>query len=244
MVVQRLYNNTKKNEDKLKNIDFYNDMIYNILNSKNSSYTTKVKGDSRMDYVDTKIDVEKLIKTTGERIKKLRKEKNETQEALAKVLSSTQNNVSKIEQGNISLTFENMLLIAEHYQVSLDYLCTDKKGIDTLDTLNKYIKFDVSSKSAITENKDDDKSHKIPELKINEKYYKYLKEKARIPSNSSMPKEIKELWEKQIEDAFKSELIQDDKKTVTIIAVTEEIFNENYKHNEYLVNRLESSLSS
>lgn len=52
------------------------------------------------------------------------------------------------------------------------------------------------------------------------------------------------MGKKYIDDTFKRELIQDDRKTVTIIAVTEKIFDENYSHNEYLVNGLESSLSS
>lgn len=54
-------------------------------------------------------------KSVGQRIKELRKKNNETQKKLADIINSTPNSISKLENGDMGLTFENMLLIAEHF---------------------------------------------------------------------------------------------------------------------------------
>ena len=51
-------------------------------------------------------------KSVGQRIKELRKKNNETQKELADIINSTPNSISKLENGDMGLTFENMLLIA------------------------------------------------------------------------------------------------------------------------------------
>lgn len=49
-------------------------------------------------------------KSVGQRIKELRKKNNETQKKLADIINSTPNSISKLENGDMGLTFENMLL--------------------------------------------------------------------------------------------------------------------------------------
>ena len=72
-------------------------------------------------------------KSVGQRIQELRKKNKETQKELADIINSTPNSISKLENGDMGLTFDNMLLIAEHYNVSLDYLCKGEGGSNLLE---------------------------------------------------------------------------------------------------------------
>ena len=52
------------------------------------------------------------------RMKRLRKERREQQKDLAQAIGMTQAAVSDIENGRKTTTFEKLVLICEHYQVS------------------------------------------------------------------------------------------------------------------------------
>ena len=58
----------------------------------------------------------------GERLTKIRLAKNETQEALGKILGVGKTQVSQIENGTASTTIERLALICEYYHVSAEYL--------------------------------------------------------------------------------------------------------------------------
>ena len=81
------------------------------------------------------------LKTTpeeiGKRIRDLREKNGETQNNLADALHCKQNNISKMERGK-SLTSDNLIAIAEHYNVSMDYLCKGEGGIDLFDTSDSF----------------------------------------------------------------------------------------------------------
>lgn len=185
--------------------------------------------------MSTDIDLEKVRKRVGERIKELRKNYGETQKQLAEKISCSENNISKIECGEVSLTFENMLMIAKHYRVSLDYLCKGKEGIEPLDTLNEYIKLNFISMAAIS---NDDSLHVIPKLTINEQYYNYLKKIARISYDKDIPDNIKKMWIEDATDTFIKEGGQDDE--FSIIPIPEAVFYECYTSNDKLVHVLEN----
>lgn len=55
-------------------------------------------------------------------IRSLREDHDYKQRDLAAVLHVSQNTYSQYENGIISLTAENLLVLAEFYQVSVDYL--------------------------------------------------------------------------------------------------------------------------
>lgn len=61
------------------------------------------------------------------RLRKLREAKNMTQEQIAKVLNMTRTNYSKIEKEQVSLSFDDALLLAEFFDVSLEELVNSKK---------------------------------------------------------------------------------------------------------------------
>ena len=61
-------------------------------------------------------------KLFGQRILELRKQHNETQEALGGILDVRKSHISEIERGNRTTTAEKIALICEHYKVSSDYL--------------------------------------------------------------------------------------------------------------------------
>lgn len=53
---------------------------------------------------------------------KLRKQKQVTQEEIARILNIKQNSYSKYEQGITEPNIENLIKLANYYNVSIDYL--------------------------------------------------------------------------------------------------------------------------
>ena len=145
-------------------------------------------------------------KAIGKRIKELRKKNKEKQEDLAQLLETTQNSISKVENGTSGLAINNLIKIAEHYGVSLDYLCKGEGGAYILNTLNKYVNFSYSSISGIAA---DDNTHLIPYFKIDKFFYQYLSQVAQANSNSKMPENIKQMWIAQAEKEFNDTIIND-----------------------------------
>ena len=135
----------------------------------------------------------------------LRKYFGETQQDLANAINCNQNNISKIENGG-SLTIGNLIDIANHYNVSLDYLCTGKEGKDLLDTLCKYVQYDIRTTSGI-----DETTHLIPHIEIENNLYKCLRQIALAKSNKEMPPNIKEAWIKDAINHFTQNTISTDK---------------------------------
>ena len=56
------------------------------------------------------------------RIKDLREDRDLTQATLAKVIKTTQQHYSKIEMGKSDISGEKLKLLAEFYNVSVDYI--------------------------------------------------------------------------------------------------------------------------
>ena len=66
----------------------------------------------------------------GSRIKKRRREKNYTQEALANSLNMTTFYLSKIENGKATATLDTLALIAYHLDIDLAYLITGTSTVE------------------------------------------------------------------------------------------------------------------
>lgn len=146
-------------------------------------------------------------KSVGNRIRELRKKHNETQKDLAERIATTQNNVSKIENGETGLTFDNLIQISNHYNVSLDYLCKGEGGADLLDTLNNYVKLEYRKIFGLF---NDDTSLSIPYLSINDCFYHYLSQVAHANNDSAMPEDVKSFWIKKVESEFNDTIVSDD----------------------------------
>ena len=56
------------------------------------------------------------------RIKALREDRDLTQAEVAKVMKTTQQQYSKIENGKADISAEKLMLLAKFYQVSVDYI--------------------------------------------------------------------------------------------------------------------------
>ena len=56
------------------------------------------------------------------RIKDLREDRNLSQEAVAQVICTTQQQYSKIEMGKSDISGEQLVLLAKFYNVSVDYI--------------------------------------------------------------------------------------------------------------------------
>lgn len=63
------------------------------------------------------------------RIRELREDNDELQKDIAKLLNTTQQHYSKIENGLTEITADRIIKLAKHYKVSTDYLLglSDKK---------------------------------------------------------------------------------------------------------------------
>lgn len=64
------------------------------------------------------------------RIRELREDNDELQKDIAKLLNTTQQQYSKIENGITEITADRIITLAKHYKVSTDYilgLTDDKK---------------------------------------------------------------------------------------------------------------------
>ncbi len=127
--------------------------------------------------------------TVGERIKFLRKKNGESQQKLGEILGLTQNAISKLENGDTALTLENQIRIAEHYNVSHDYICTGSNSDSILELLTKYISLRYTAVSY-----GDKVSIPYPVLYIDKPLFDYLVRSAQADSDKYMPQDIKELW--------------------------------------------------
>ena len=56
------------------------------------------------------------------RIKDLREDRDLTQKTLAAVIKTTQQQYSKIETGKADISGEKLILLAQYYDVSVDYI--------------------------------------------------------------------------------------------------------------------------
>ena len=56
------------------------------------------------------------------RIRELREDNDELQKDIAKLLNTTQQHYSKIENGGTEITADRIIKLARHYKVSADYI--------------------------------------------------------------------------------------------------------------------------
>ena len=62
------------------------------------------------------------IEKFGARLKKLRRETGECQQVIADLLDVSATQISDLENGKTTTSFERLVLLCEHYKVSADYL--------------------------------------------------------------------------------------------------------------------------
>lgn len=67
-------------------------------------------------------------KIKGQNIRKLRKEKNMSQQELAKILNVSQRTISGYEKNQITASFDTMTDIADYFRVPLDYFADRYKN--------------------------------------------------------------------------------------------------------------------
>lgn len=73
-----------------------------------------------------------MLKLMGERLKALREANALTQKDLAGLLGCTPSHYQKIEYGKVNVSVTVLHLLAEHFQVSADYLLgrTDNREVN------------------------------------------------------------------------------------------------------------------
>jgi transcriptional regulator with XRE-family HTH domain len=160
---------------------------------------------------------EKQLKDIGERIKSLRNENGETQTTLAKAIHTTQFSISKIETGKMALTMDNLLKIANHYGVSLNYLCTGIKDNTILDILKKF--FILEYKNSITGYDE----YIYPVLKINSAFFEYLFQIEYLKKNYYLSAEIRSQLLDTITNTFNEQRKENAIETYSFIPMPENL---------------------
>ena len=135
-------------------------------------------------------------KTVGERIKFLRKKNKETQEELGEALDLTQKSISNIENNITVLNVENLTKIANHYNVSTDYICIGTNSSSILELLEKYISIKFTNLNI------GDSHYKYPTLQINSLFFDYLIQIAHAKQVEFIYDEIREDWIEKITKTF------------------------------------------
>lgn len=72
-------------------------------------------------YNITNKEIDKIL--IGERLRKIRKDKNITQEELADILNTTHSTISAYESGKSTILTAFAYEICKRYNISMDYLC-------------------------------------------------------------------------------------------------------------------------
>ena len=62
------------------------------------------------------------IEKFGKRLRKLRTDAKENQKVIADLLGISITQISEMENGKTTTSFERLVMLCEHYQVSADYL--------------------------------------------------------------------------------------------------------------------------
>ena len=63
-----------------------------------------------------------IIEKYNTRLKDLREDHDLTQAQVAEIIGTSQQHYGKYENGRIMIPFDRMLILAEYYNVSLDYI--------------------------------------------------------------------------------------------------------------------------
>ncbi len=129
-------------------------------------------------------------------LKELRKKNKETQETLASAIKTSKENLSKIEQGKVNLTLENLFEIVEHYHTSYDYICKGKDHNTPLENLESFISIEFEQCGYGTQ------KLQYPILQINQALFDYLLQNAYAERYHKLPEHIKEEWKKEEKRKF------------------------------------------
>ena len=161
---------------------------------------------------------EKEPKTVGERIKFLREKNGESQKELGDALGLTQNSISKLENDKTALMLEHQIRIAEHFNVSHDYLITGRDSDSILELLKKYVSIEFRKISEGTARM------VCPVMKINKAFFRYLFKIARVEGDADIPVSVREVWIKEEKEVFyNSNRKNDFLKVETIVPLPPEL---------------------
>ena len=90
----------------------------------------------------------------GEKIYKLRKEKSISQEALAEMIGTTRQAISKWETNKGYPETEKLLMLSNVFEVSVDFLLKDEKSETSIDEKGYYVSREMATSYIANEKKD------------------------------------------------------------------------------------------
>lgn len=159
------------------------------------------------------------LSIVAQRIKKLRERNDESQIDLAKAINISKATLANYEQDKANLPLETAKKIAQHYKVSIDFICGLSEDMETsagvLDTLCRYISLDVVTFSV-------GQSHKIPVVSINKDFFNYLNVlvKAGQLKEREVPDEVINAWCEKEAEKVKNSLRDEKADTVRYALLT------------------------
>lgn len=165
-------------------------------------------------------------KAIGERISTLRKnniiikennkKSKETQYDLAFAINVTQTTISKIEKGNIkNVSIDILAKVANHYNVSLDYLCFGTGANSLLELLKSYVSLSTSNLS------DDINNFKYPIIKVDKAFFDYLIRTENIKSMSNVPDKFMTQWINDLQKEFEKDKESNNGEKISFVPVPE-----------------------
>ena len=167
--------------------------------------------------------------SVGERIKNLREEKGESQEKLGEAVGLSQNSISKLEKGITNLTLENLCNMAEHFNVSIDFICTGKNSDSILMLLEKYISLDYSGLS-----EGEDIHLKYPVLRFKKYFFDYLMKKATAQMDKYLPNDVKDMWiEKETKNFYEQDKDDTLAETTSVIPIPPQLIYPDDSKNDW-----------
>ena len=95
--------------------------LNNLCNYYNLSMDYVIGLSSIKYYNITNKEIDKIL--IGERLRKIRKDNNITQEELANILNTTHSTISAYESGKTTILTAFAYEICKRYNISMDYLC-------------------------------------------------------------------------------------------------------------------------
>ena len=152
------------------------------------------------------------------RIKELRKKRGETQKILAGAISVTNSVMQNKEQGRTAISLDDLIDIAKHYNVSLDYLCGVSEHTNDREPSKRILEdlkdvFDLMPETMLLDLHDPTLYiYNYLKLKISEPLIKYLRSAAAAQSmlrDGQIEKDFYEDWikgaQKKFDESFDAE---------------------------------------
>lgn len=179
-------------------------------------------------------NLENGMEKIGSRLREIREAQHKSQSNVAQETGINQSTLSKIENENSGLTVQNLMILADYYKVSYEYLCRGT-NLDTLTVLTDHIHLQYY------ECPYDDSQQEYLVLEIDAALLNYLFQIAQANHIPKLPDKARDAWLKDAEKEFQSTPTDNRKKAQFIPFPAEAISRDNSPNNWHQPDLLDKS---